>query len=105
MCFLVYATHSFLYTITWNLIGEIFPTETRNFAAGVLECISYIVIFLILKLYVYLVKIIGLHGIFFTFAGFGALSAIYGSVAIPDHRNKSLVEIEQKNCKTPLISK
>ena len=105
MCFLTYSTHAFLVTITWNLIGEIFPAETRNFAAGITECIGYIVIFAILKSYVIMIKTIGLDGIFFILAGFGALSAIYGSLSIPDHRNKSLVKIEKNNCKTPLISK
>ena len=106
MIILLYICHSFLLTINWILIGEMFPSELRNFAAGFIESVVYIAIFVVLKLYIQMKHSMGLHGVFFFSASVTALCAIYASLTVPDNRGKSLSEIEKNNsCKTPLISK
>ena len=106
MIILLYICHSFLLTINWILIGEMFPSELRNFAAGFIESVVYIAIFVVLKLYIQMKHSMGLHGVFFFNASVTALCAIYASLTVPDNRGKSLSEIEKNNsCKTPLISK
>ena len=104
MVCLVYIPHTFLISIHWILVGEMFPSELRNVAAGFIESITFTFTFVVLKLYVAMKHSFGLPGVFFFYASFAAISSIYAALTIPDNRGKSLIEIEN-NCKTPLISK
>ena len=106
MIILLYISHTFLCPVNWMLIGEMFPSELRNFAAGFIESVAYTASFVVLKLYIQMKHSLGLHGVFFFNASFAALCAIYASLTVPDNRGKSLSEIEKNNnFKTPLIPK
>ena len=106
MCCFIYGSHSFLLSINWILIGELFPSEIRNFTSGLIGFISYIPIFVTLKLFVEMKYAMGLNGVFFFYASVGFITTLYGAFTIPDFRTKSLVEIEKiYNSKTPLIPK
>ena len=106
MFVLNYFCMPFLFSIIWTLVGEMFPSESRNFAAGLAECFAYSMNFVLLKTYVQMKRSMGLHGIFFFFARISSLCAIYASLTIPDNRGKSLSKIEKSfSSKTPLISK
>ena len=104
MMVLIYISHSFIFSFNWMLMGELFPSELRNFAAGLIECVSYIVVFSMLKLYAQMRDTLGLHGVFFFYGCSGAICCIHATLTIPDNRGKSLSEIESNHdCKTPLI--
>ena len=105
MFIVAFFCRAFIVTLLWTLVGEMFPSELRNLASGIIDCLVYIVIFLFLNLYSSMKHSLGLHGVFFLYAGCGALVTIYGALTIPDNRSKSLVEIENNNCKRPLIPK
>ena len=106
LLFPIYISHTVLFPLNWMLIGELFPSELRNFAAGFIECIAYIVTFAMLKLYSQMKHSLGLHGVFFFYAISGAVCALYAALTIPDNRGKTLSEIEKSyDCKTPLINR
>ena len=106
MCIILYIIQPFAFSINWILIGESFPTEIRNFAAGFLECIGYASSSIALKCFVDMKKMMGFHGVFFFYTLVAALTAIWGFLTIQDNRSKTLVEIEKNyNSKTPLITK
>ena len=105
MITLTFICHTVLLPIHLILMGEMFPSELRNFSVAIVECVGYSATFVMLKLYTLMKHSIGLNGIFFFNASFAAFCAIYSSFTIPDNRGKSLSEIEKKiNSKTPLIS-
>ena len=105
MITLTFICHTVLLPFHLILMGEMFPSELRNFSVAIVECVGYSATFVMLKLYTLMKHSIGLNGIFFFNASFAAFCAIYSSFTIPDNRGKSLSEIEKKiNCNTPLIS-
>ena len=101
---ITFACRAFNMSLIWTLIGEMFPSESRNFASGILVCSSFVVIGTFLKFFYNMKNAMGFHGVLFLYAGFGALATIYGALTIPDNRSKSLVEIEKNHCRTPLLS-
>ena len=105
MITLVFICHTVILPIHLTLMGEMFPSELRNFSVAIVECLGYSATFAMLKLYIQMKHSMGLHGVFFFNASFAAFCSIYSSFTIPDNRGKSLSEIEKNlNCKTPLIS-
>ena len=95
-----------IHAIIWSLTGEMYPSEVRNFAVGLTECLAYMADFVLLRIYLQMKHSICLYGVFFMFAGVSALCVIYAALTVPDNRGKSLSEIEKKyNYKTPLLSK
>ena len=105
MITLVSICHTVSLPIDFILMGEMFPSELRNVSVAIVECVGYTATFVMLKLYIQMKNLMGLHGVFFFNAGFAAFCAIYASFTIPDNRGKSLSEIEKNsNCKTPLIT-
>ena len=106
MCIILYIIQPFAFSINWILIGESFPTEIRNFAAGFLECFGYASSSITLKCFIDMKRALGFHGVFYFYASVAAFTALWGFLTIQDNRSKSLVEIEKNyNCKTPLITK
>ena len=100
-----YFSLPFIHAIIWSLTGEMYPSEVRNFAVGLTECLAYTADFVLLRIYLKMKHSIGLYGVFFMFAGISALCVIYAALTVPDNRGQSLSEIEKKyNCKTPLLS-
>ena len=96
MIILTFICHTVLLPIHLILMGEMFPSELRNFSVAIVECVGYSATFVMLKLYTLMKHSMGLHGIFFFNASFAGFCAIYSSFTIPDNRGKSLSEIEKK---------
>ena len=95
MIIIFYICNTWLTAINWILIGELFPADIRNFASGLIESLSYITTFIILKFFLDMKYELQLFGVFFSYASFGILLILHGALTIPDTKGKSLTEIEE----------
>ena len=81
--------------VLYSLMGELFPTEIRTFSVGIVESTYYFCTAIVIKYFPQMKLAMGLSGVFYFYAAFGALNAIWGFFTIPDNRSKTLTEIEE----------
>ena len=81
--------------VLYALMGELFPTEIRTFSVGIVESTYYFCTAIVIKYFPQMKLAMGLYGVFYFYAAFGALNAIWGYLTIPDNRSKTLTEIEE----------
>ena len=81
--------------VLYSLMGELFPTEIRSLSVGIVEAVYYTCTAFVIKFYPDMKIAMGLDGVFYFYAFFGALNAIWGYLTIPDNRSKTLIEIEE----------
>ena len=92
--------------ILFTLIGELFPTEIRTLAMGIVQSLEFGSGAIIVKLYPDMKYSMGLHGLLYLYTCIGLFNSFWGYYTIPDNRSKSLIEVEQSyDSKSPLITK
>lgn len=91
--FIFSATLGFL-TLPFSMIAEMFPQQSRGFAAGLTICAGYFMSFLNIKAYPEMVQILG-NEIIFLFYGFISLVGIFFvQFVLIETKGKTLLEIE-----------
>ena len=83
-----------IFPALYSLMGESFPTEIRTFSVAIVEAVYYLLNAFVIKFFPDMKLAMGLDGLFYFYAVFGALNAIWGYFTIPDNRSKTLSEIE-----------
>ncbi|XP_054278714.1 facilitated trehalose transporter Tret1-2 homolog [Macrosteles quadrilineatus] len=82
--------------LPWVMIGELFPTAVRGIMSGVVSSLAYFFIFVIVKVYPQCLRVLGVHGMMFTFAGISLLAIFYVVLFLPETQGKTLLEIEAR---------
>jgi len=84
-----------LYSMPWILLGELFPTSTKDFMGGLQMTIICILQFLAVKTYPLLDCMLHIYNLCLIFSVGGFLSYIYSKFFMPETRGKTLAEIER----------
>lgn len=84
-----------IYTITYNLLGEIFPYRTRGIAAGIACSVNYLLSFTVTKTFLWVEKALTLCGVFCLYMLVTALCILYCYFYMPVTENRKLSELEE----------
>ncbi|XP_054286449.1 facilitated trehalose transporter Tret1-2 homolog [Macrosteles quadrilineatus] len=97
-------TTLFLYTISytmgigtlpWAVMGEMFPSNTKSLAAGILTAFNFFLGFLTSFFFVEMNQWVGIHWSFWMYAAFCASAAPFTKFLLPDTKGLSLDQIQQ----------
>ena len=77
------------------LVSELYPTEIRAQGFALTEVTYHCIACFHAKLFPSIKNAIGFYGISIIYASFGILSALWGTITIPDNRGKSLVKVQE----------
>lgn len=80
--------------LPWVLIAELIPLRARATVGGIAVFITWLLSFIVTKLFAPLSAIIGVYGCFWLFASFSALSLVYVATLLPETKGRTLEEIE-----------
>lgn len=89
-----------IYTITFNLLAEIFPYRTRGIATGIACCVNYMLGFAVSKSFYIFEKGLTLCGLFCLYAVVTTLCCAFAYFYIPDTENRTLLEVEELYAKS-----
>merc|ERR1712156_550076 len=78
-----------------SLMGEIFPTEIRTQAIGLVQASDWASGALSISLFPQMKDYLSFHGLFFFFGATGLVNCIWAMKTIPDNRGKSLIKVEE----------
>lgn len=81
--------------IPWTLTGELLPISIKGIASGFVIAIAYIVMFGVMKAYLYVLDAIGTQGIFFFFSFISILGTAFVYGFLPETLGKSFADIEK----------
>lgn len=81
--------------IPWTLAGELLPIKIKGCASGFLIAIAYIIMFGVMKAYLYVLDAIGTQGIFFFFSFISLIGTAFVYIFLPETLGKSFADIEQ----------
>lgn len=79
--------------LPWSMLGEVFPSHVKGLAGGIATCLGYIFKFIAVKIHPFIIRDIGVSGVFFFYSGMAFLGTIYVSVFLPETKGRSLQEI------------
>ncbi|KAG8244322.1 hypothetical protein J6590_026161 [Homalodisca vitripennis] len=82
-------------SLPWSMVGEVFPTDVRGVASGIVAGIGYVASFAAVKAYPVLVLSIGAFPIFLCFTVFGFITTFFIYIFLPETHKKTLSEIEE----------
>ena len=80
--------------ITFAVFGELLPSNARGIGTGLVSGIATLSFFLIVKFTPTLLRILGLHGLFWAFAFVGYSLVAFAYFCLPETYGKTLVDIE-----------
>ena len=81
--------------IPWTLTGELLPISIRGIGSGIMVAIAYIIMFGVVKAYLYVLDAIGTQGLFFFFSFMSLLGTGFVYLFLPETLGKSFSEIEK----------
>ncbi|XP_031638552.1 facilitated trehalose transporter Tret1-like [Contarinia nasturtii] len=87
--------HSGAKLFPWMLIGEIYPLDVRNVAAGISSAIGYLVGFVSNKTYISLTSMFTLNGTFWIYSAVSVLGCVTLFFILPETENKTLEHIQE----------
>jgi MFS transporter, SP family, galactose:H+ symporter len=80
--------------IVWTIINEIFPSHVRGKAVAVATAANWFAAWLVAQFFLTLVDAITTTGVFWTFAGFCAVTFWFVRRYVPETKGKSLEQIQ-----------
>ena len=81
--------------VTFNLLGEIFPTRVRGIGTSITMSTRCMSIFVFLKLYPATIGAFGMHGLFMMHSLFCGLAVVFYSLCIPETKGLTLSQVEK----------
>lgn len=79
--------------LPWIMSGELYPQDIRGLMSGATSCCAYILIFVNIKTYPQLEKLLTSNGTLYLFGGCALIGAVYCYMFLPETKGKSLTEI------------
>jgi MFS transporter, SP family, galactose:H+ symporter len=80
--------------IVWTIINEIFPSHVRGKAVAVATAANWFAAWLVAQFFLTLVSLITATGVFWTFAGFCAVTYWFVRRFVPETKGKTLEQIQ-----------
>lgn len=81
--------------VPWMLIGEMYPTNIRSGSSSISIGMGYLFAFAANKMYLWMLKMLTLPGLFWFNAGISAAGCILIYFILPETEGRTLLEIEQ----------
>ncbi|KAK6638460.1 hypothetical protein RUM43_006727, partial [Polyplax serrata] len=91
--FTVACTLGFL-VVPWVMIGELYPLQVRGIFGGLTTCCAHLFVFIVVKSYPFLYRLIDRYGCFWVYGSFSAVGCIFFYFCVPETKGKTLQEIE-----------
>ncbi|WP_432565371.1 sugar porter family MFS transporter [Kineococcus sp. SYSU DK003] len=91
----VFSMQSFLNVAVWVWLAEIFPLRVRGLAIGISVFFGWMTNAVLALFFPSLVAAIGITGVFFVFAGVGALALAFVVTQVPETRGISLEKLDE----------
>jgi MFS transporter, SP family, major inositol transporter len=91
----VFSMQSFLNVAVWVWLAEVFPLRMRGLAIGVAVFFGWTTNGVLALFFPSLVDAIGISGVFFLFAGVGAVALLFVLTQVPETRAVSLEALEE----------
>ncbi|XP_063922496.1 facilitated trehalose transporter Tret1-like isoform X1 [Zophobas morio] len=88
-------THAGIRILPWMLIGEVYSNETRATGSGLSGGLSYIFGFISNKIFIKIVNLITLPGVFWLYSGFAFGGVVILYFVLPETEGKTLFEITE----------
>ncbi len=82
--------------IFWLMISEMFPLRIKSKAMATATVFNWVFNFLISYFFLRMTKGIGRDGVFWMYAGFGALALTFFFLKVPETKGKSLEQLERE---------
>lgn len=94
-CILLHVSFSMVgfLQLPWIMSGELYPHDIRGVMSGATSCCAYVLIFVNIKTYPQLEKMITSNGTLYLFGFCALLGAAYCYLFLPETKGKSLTEI------------
>lgn len=93
MTYIFTSTLGFL-TMPFSMMAELFPQKVRGPASGITVFFTYLMSFVIIKLYPTMVEQMGSAHVFIFYGAISLLRVLYVCYVVPETKGKSLQEIE-----------
>ncbi|CAG9854458.1 unnamed protein product [Phyllotreta striolata] len=96
-CILGYVCFSSLgyLVIPWTLIGELLPVKVRGKLSGVLISVVYVLMFLVVKMFPFIMDLISLQYLFYLMAVINLIGFGFLYIFLPETLGKSFLDIEK----------
>lgn len=96
-CVLAYVCFSSLgyLVIPWTLIGELLPVKVRGKLAGLMIGLAYILMFLVVKMFPFILDLISIQYLFYIMAVINLFGFGFLYVFLPETLGKSFSDIEK----------
>lgn len=93
LLFVLFASYG-VTVIPWTLLGELLPLSIRGKGSGFMVALAYIHMFVTVKLFIFVLDLVGIEFIFLTFSIFSICLVIFVYFKLPETLGKSFQEIE-----------
>lgn len=97
LCLVLYflvSTPGFV-TVPFAMSAEVFPVAARGVASGLVSTTAYIFNFIVVKLFDYVLELIGASALFAFFGAVAFIGTIFVYKYLPETRGKTMAEIEE----------
>lgn len=81
--------------IPWTLVGEILPVTIRGVGGGCLFAFAYVLMFVIVKIFPFMLDIFQMSGLFYFFGFTAFMNVVIVYIFLPETLGKSFDEIEK----------
>lgn len=98
VCVVVYmvAAPIGLCSIPFMYIAEFYPSQLRSVQGGLTIALSNLELFVVVKTFSDLEKVVGDHGVYWIYAGACFLAIVFTVAYVPETKDKSLIQVENK---------
>lgn len=95
MAFYIIVSHLGVSPLPYNMVGELFATETKGLGSGISVMMTSIAFFGTIKTAPYMFKLIGHHGAYLFYGISTLLGTVFLFFCLPETRGKTLLQIEE----------
>ena len=81
--------------IPWLLMSELFPMKTRAVATGTVTCFNWLFVFITTVSFSHIIKISGISGILWIFAGITLVGFFFTLFFVPETRGRPLEDVAE----------
>ena len=81
-------------TVPWLLLGELCPSQVKGLTSGVVTCMAFLTIFVVVKTFPYCVQSLETYGTYCIFGAICILTSLFSYFFVPETKGKSMAELQ-----------
>jgi len=100
------------HTLPWAMLGEMYPPQVKGLAGGLTTCLAYLFSFAALKMYPFMLLLLGgdaanpntssSEGVFYFYGVVSLIATFFVTLFLTETHRKTLPQIEQEFVTRPL---